>query len=230
MALTLYELVGRDDRRFSPYCWRTRFALAHKGLAYETVPCRFTDKDKIAFSGQDRVPVLTDGTETVADSWRIACWLEDTYPDAPSLFGGAVGRAEALFLNAWTDRVLHPRLIRLVLMDIYDHVAPEDRDYFRTSRERRFGASLEDIHAERERQLPAAIEALAPLRTVLAAQPYVCGAEPAYGDYIVFGAFQWCRSISAFRFVEPDDPVHSWRERMLALYGGLARTVPAYPV
>ena len=54
MAITLYELVGRDDLRFSPYCWRTRFALAHKGLEFETVPVRFADKQPIAFSGEER--------------------------------------------------------------------------------------------------------------------------------------------------------------------------------
>jgi glutathione S-transferase len=41
MAIQLFELVGQDDRRFSPYCWRTRMALEHKELAYETVPVRF---------------------------------------------------------------------------------------------------------------------------------------------------------------------------------------------
>ena len=34
MAIVLYDLVGRDDRRF----WRTRIALAHKGLEHEARP------------------------------------------------------------------------------------------------------------------------------------------------------------------------------------------------
>ena len=90
----LYDLAGADpDRRFSPYCWRSKLALAHKGLAVETIPWRFTEKDAIAFSGQCRVPVLVDGETTVFDSWSIATYLEDTYPDRPSLFGGAGGRA-----------------------------------------------------------------------------------------------------------------------------------------
>ena len=62
MAIKLYDLAGAEpDRRFSPYCWRTRMALAHKGLEVETIPWRFTEKDAIAFSGQGRVPVLIDG-------------------------------------------------------------------------------------------------------------------------------------------------------------------------
>lgn len=150
MALKLYELLGDDDRRFSPYCWRIRMALAHKELEAEIIPCRFTDKAPFAFSGQDRVPVLRDGEAAIADSWDIACYLEDTWPDRPSLFGGAVGRGEARFINEWLPILNRPVLLT-VLKDIFDHCHPDDRAYFRNSREKRFGKTLEELHAERER-------------------------------------------------------------------------------
>jgi glutathione S-transferase-like protein len=39
MTLRLYDLAGADpNRRFSPYCWRIRLALAHKRLPVETIP------------------------------------------------------------------------------------------------------------------------------------------------------------------------------------------------
>ena len=61
MARELFDLAAGDDTvRFSPYCWRIRMALAHKGLDVNMVPVRFTEKDKIAFSGQKLVPVLRD--------------------------------------------------------------------------------------------------------------------------------------------------------------------------
>ena len=89
MTIKLYELAADNaDIRFSPHCWKTRLALAHKGLDVERIPWRFTDKDAIAFSGQGKVPVLLDGETSVHDSWTIACYLEDTYPDLPTLFGG----------------------------------------------------------------------------------------------------------------------------------------------
>ena len=73
MGIIMHDLAGADPSlRFSPYCWRTRFALAHKGLPVETLPWRFTDKAAIAFSGQDRVPVIRDDGAVVADSWAIA--------------------------------------------------------------------------------------------------------------------------------------------------------------
>ena len=59
MAITLYDLAGaEDDRRFSPYCWRVKMALKHKGLAFETIPWRFTEKEAIAFSGSKTVEWL----------------------------------------------------------------------------------------------------------------------------------------------------------------------------
>ena len=93
MTLRLYDLAGADpNRRFSPYCWRIRLALAHKRLAIETIPWRFTEKAEIAPSGSKTVPVLVDGDRWIADSWTIANYLEDAYPDSPSLFGGAAAR------------------------------------------------------------------------------------------------------------------------------------------
>jgi glutathione S-transferase len=60
----------------------------------------------IAFSGQGRVPVLPDGDQVVSDSSTIATYLEDAYPDRPSLFRGGGGRLVTRFVNAWADGVL----------------------------------------------------------------------------------------------------------------------------
>ena len=107
MGMQLYDLAGAElERRFSPYCWRIKLALMHKGLPFDTIPWRFTEKNAIAFSGQGRVPVLIDGDQVVFDSWTIANYLEARYPDRPSLFRGDGGRAVTRFVNAWADVVL----------------------------------------------------------------------------------------------------------------------------
>src|SRR5215469_7174642 len=104
MALTQYDLAGADpNRRFSPYCWRIRLAITHKGLPVETIPWCFTDKEMIAFSGQERVPVLVDDGKALAGSWTIANYLEQKYPDGRSLFDGQVGVALTRFIESWTD-------------------------------------------------------------------------------------------------------------------------------
>lgn len=229
--LELYDLAGaEEDRRFSPFCWRARLALAHKGLEAKTIPWRFTEKDRIAPTGQGRVPVLVDDGRWIADSWAIANHLEDAYPDRPSLFGDGAARALSRFYNNWTDGVLHPALIRLTVLDIWRHVHDKDKDYFRRSREERFGQTLEAVTAGREERLSGLAQTLAPLRLTLQAQPFLGGTAPLYADYIVFGAFQWVRAISDFRVLAPDDPVAAWRGRMLGLYDGLAGTAKGYPV
>jgi glutathione S-transferase len=79
MNLKLFELVGTDvERPFSPFCWRTRMALAHKGLSAETIPWCFTEKQAISPYDSEKVPVLLDGDSSVVDSWAIANYLEDT--------------------------------------------------------------------------------------------------------------------------------------------------------
>ncbi len=228
MTRVLYELAGRDDRRFSPFCWRARFALAHKGLDVRTEPVRFTDKDKIAFSNQKLVPVLVDDNRVVPDSWAIANHLEDAYPEAPSLFGGGAARPLTRFIADWVAGTVQPALFFCVAYDIWDHADPADRAYFRTSRETRLGRSLEEIRAERPRHAETLDRTLVPLRAVLAAQPWVAGEQPAYADYVVFAAFQWVRCISDFRFLAEDDPIRGWRDRVAALFDGMADSVPHY--
>ncbi|MDQ8729063.1 glutathione S-transferase family protein [Bradyrhizobium sp. LHD-71] len=232
MTRKLFELVGTDaGRPFSPYCWRTRMALVHKGLNCKTIPWRFTEKGAIAPYGSEKVPVLLDGETSVADSWAIANYLEDTYPERPSLFGGEGGRANARFLNSWGDLVIIAGIFPMIVADIPQHLALADRDYFRRTREARFNDKpLEQISADRDEKVVGFRRSLDPLRLMLRTQPFIGGAAPNYGDYIVFGGFQWARGVSPFKLLMQDDPVYAWRERMLDALGGIARASPGFAV
>jgi len=231
MTIRVYDLAGAEaDRRFSPNCWRTHMALAHKGLAADAVPWRFTEKEAIAPSGQGRVPVLVDDGKWIADSSVIADHLENAYPERKSLFGGAAGQALSRFVSHWADLVLHPGVARLVVLDIWRHLAEQDKAYFRKTREERFGATLETVQADRDRRVIQFRQSLEPLRRTVHAQPFLGGDAPLYADYVVFGAFQWARCISDFRILETGDPVAAWRERMLDLFDGLARKAKGYQV
>ncbi|MEE2996588.1 MAG: glutathione S-transferase family protein [Pseudomonadota bacterium] len=230
MTIQLYELVGKNDRRFSPYCWRTRMALEHKGLDYETIPVRFTDKGLIAFSDQELLPIIKDGDTVVSDSWAIAEYLENQYPDGKPLFGGNVGHGLARFLNVWADRTLHAALIRLVIVDILDHVDDADRDYFVESRSARFGKHPAEIQTLSEADIKAFRHAVSTIKAALGGDPFLGGKEAAYGDYILFGAFAWARSISEFPLLKAGDPVYDWRNRMLDMFTGMPRKAVGYDV
>jgi len=231
MTITIYDLAGAEaDHRFSPFCWRSKMALAHKGLAVETVPWRFTEKDRLPQPNAGRVPVIVDGERIVHDSTAIADYLEERYPDRPLLFGGASGRTLTRFVQNWTETVLQTGLIRLVVLDIHRHCALQDQAYFRRSREARFGTTLEDIVRDRDARLPAFRASLDPLRRTLERQDFVSGSAPAYADYVVFAAFQWARAISDFELLATGDPIGAWRGRMLDLFDGLAGRAPAYAI
>ena len=223
MTILLHDLAGADpDLRFSPYCWRTRFALAHKGLPVETAPWRFTEKAAIAFSGQDRVPVIRDGDKVIFDSWTIAEYLDDTYP-GPALFGGPTGHAHARFINAWADSVLLGGIARFIIRDLFDVIDPADHAYFRSSREARFGMTLEQAQSGREDRLPAFRDSLLPIRLVLRRQSFLGGEAPSYADHVIAGTLMWPRCASRFPLLLDDDPVAVWFGRMLDQYGGLGR-------
>ncbi len=228
MTIVLYDLAGIDDRRFSPNCWRTRLALAHKGLDCEARPIRFTEIPSIAPGPRRTLPTIDDGGELVTDSWAIAEYLEAAYPDRPSLFGGEAGRGLARFVMNWTAAVAHRNIGGMVMADIHAHLEPDDQAHFRTSREKMFGRTLEEIQAGREDRLEGFRSALTPLRQTIEAQPYLGGAEPTYADYLAFAPFQWARSISDFKLLEDDDPVAAWVGRCLDLYDGLGRRAPGY--
>jgi hypothetical protein len=149
MSRTLYDLAASNpELRFSPFCWRAKMALRHKGLDFETIAWRFTEKDIIARTRQGRVPVLVDDERWVHDSWEIALYLDQTYPDRPLLMRDATERAMARFVSSWCDQTLHPIIRSTFLLDIHDLVADRDRAYFRESREKTFGRRLEELAME----------------------------------------------------------------------------------
>jgi glutathione S-transferase len=224
MSRALYELVAADPEiRFSPYCWRVRMALQHKGLDAEVKPWRFVEQDALSFSGHNRVPILVDGEETVVDSWTIALYLEDAYPERPSLFRGEGAVGPTRFVSTWADNVMVPGISSLIVADVWRILDAECQTYFRDTREKRFGKPLEEVAAGREERVLQFRKSLQPVRAVLADQTFIGGDEPAHADYVVFGGFMWARNSSTFELLTPDDPIWSWRERMLDLQGGYAR-------
>ncbi|WP_013325009.1 glutathione S-transferase family protein [Gloeothece verrucosa] len=219
--IKLYDLAAADDnQRFSPYCWRVRLALAHKGLPVEIIPWRLTEKSVIAFSNQGLVPVIVDGETVVNDSWKIAEYLEQKYPE-PSLFGGSQAQALTLFIKHWNDGVLAPSLFPLVILDIYKNLDPKDKPYFRENREQRLGKTLEEFANPSDEQLSLFRANLEPVRKTLNTAAFIGGDQPNFADYIILATLQLGYTISPLKFLEPNDPVFAWREQILALYNNL---------
>lgn len=76
--ITLYQV------EWCPYCHRVREALTELGLDYTVVnvaASRPHRREVIELSGQQAVPVITDGDLVIADSARIVAYLNETYGD-----------------------------------------------------------------------------------------------------------------------------------------------------
>lgn len=221
MTRTLYDLCGCDERlRFSPYCWRVRMALAHKGLEFDTIAWRFEDKEALAFADYDKVPVLCDNGQVVTDSFEIMRYLDKTYPESPVL-GEGVSYQRALFFKYFVERSVTPGLFRIVALDLLAAIHPDDRDYFRRTREARFGMSLEEVHnPEQGRQ--QLTQVLAPVRDQLRSSPFIDGEAPSGADYLLFGSMMWAYTVSLEALIEPKDPVDEWFKRMLDVHDGVA--------
>ena len=228
MTRSLYTLCGANPaQRFSPHSWKVVMALSHKGLDFAERPTPFTEIRSIEDGFSPTVPVLDDGGRLVRDSFDIALYLEESYPDRPTLFGGEGGKALSRMVEGYVQTILQAALMKIIVKDIHDCLAPDDQAYFRTTREQRLGRTLEDVEARHASELAAFQPRLEPVRHMLKFQPFIGGEGPLFADYILFGALQWARVVSPKRLLAADDPVRDWFERCLDLHEGRGRKVAA---
>jgi glutathione S-transferase len=229
--IRLYELVLDNGRSASPYVWRIRYAIAHKGLSCETVSVGFTEVSRIMGGRFKTVPVIEHGDTAMAESWDIAEYLDRTFPSAPALFAGPAELAMVRLTDTWFSAEVLRKMFGVYVLDVHDAARPEDRAYFRRTREGYLkGTTLEEFTADRTSRLPKVRDALAPLRAHLCRHPFLGGSAPNYADYIALGAFHWVASVSTLPLLANDDTLRPWIERGFDLYAGIGRDTRMKPL
>ena len=214
MTIQLFEVIGKDESiKFSPHCWKSRLALRHKQLPFESVPAHYMQKDKIAFSGQGFFPALKDGDVGISDSWKIASYLEKTYPDQPSLFQGK--ELEAKAFNDWCNETLTPFIRPIVLLDIYNLIDEGDKPYFYESRLERLGMTIEEYCQDKDSAVAGLQQALEPVRPRLASSPWLGGKTMDYQDISLAGMLLWISTVSSSPFLDENDVVYTWYQRFI---------------
>jgi glutathione S-transferase len=223
--ITLYDLQLASGCTISPFVWRTKYALAHKGFDLDIVPGGFTGILERTGGRSERVPVIVDDGEWVLDSWIIAEYLDEKYPDRPMLFDGPSMKVLTKFIDGWLWRTAIGPWFRCYILDYHDLSLPQDQDYVRWSREQWFlgGQKLEAVQAGREDRLPLVPPQLEPLRQLLRDTRWLGGDKPNYADFSALATFLWTASVARTPPLTEDDPLRDWLDRGFDLYGGLGR-------
>ncbi|HZS40204.1 MAG TPA: glutathione S-transferase N-terminal domain-containing protein, partial [Polyangia bacterium] len=100
-------MIALYSYNISPYSAKVRAILRYKNLPFDervVHPLRRRELERL--SGQDAVPVIQDGADVIADSTRIAAFLDEKYPERPILPRAPAERARALLVEDWADEAL----------------------------------------------------------------------------------------------------------------------------
>ena len=118
--IIFYDIASNDPlRTFAPNPWKTRFALNFKGVPYRTGWTHMPDisalREKLGVranrthpdgSPYHTLPVIQDPSTgaLIGDTFEIALYLDQTYPDGPTLFRPQSTGLTAAF-NAQIDAI-----------------------------------------------------------------------------------------------------------------------------
>lgn len=218
-TIVLHDLVNGEGQPFSPYCWRVREALLSLRLPFETDALLYTDIPARFETPGTTLPVLTVNDRPIHESWPIVNWLDAHAAQASGedhpLFGSREGRAYAEFVGHFVDSQLNPLAFRCVVMDILERLHPDDRAYFRQTREKRLGGfKLEATRSVRDTYRDRFRKAIEPARRQVGEGGYLAGRRPGYSDMILHATFQWVRTMSDYELLEGVDPLVGWLARM----------------
>ena len=223
-TITLYDLQLASGCTISPFVWATKYALAHKGFDINIVPGGFTGILERTGGRSERLPVIEDDGEFILDSWVIAEYLDETYPDRPTLIGDPGIKPLTEFVEGWLWRTAIGPWFSCFIIDYRDRSLPQDHEYVTTTRETMLGGrKLEDVSAGREDRLPQVPPTLEPFRQLLKANKWLGGEAPNYADFRALAVFLWTASVAGTPPLTEDDPLRDWLDRGFDLYGGLGR-------
>jgi hypothetical protein len=112
--------------------------------------------------------------KVVQDSWAIALYLEEAFPDSPSLFHGNIA-LHRFFYDYATKNI--PLIIsKFVILDVAKNCGPaETKAWFRKNREERFGTNLEIFTGETSENIAALKQVLVPIHNVLKDYIFITG-------------------------------------------------------
>ncbi|KII86910.1 hypothetical protein PLICRDRAFT_43593 [Plicaturopsis crispa FD-325 SS-3] len=214
--LTFYDIPSTNPKNASsPNTWKVRYALNYKGIPYRTVWVEYPEIESLCTrigapptSVNDNghpsytLPVINDHSTgaVVSDSIKIATYLDETYPTTPALFPAGSRALQHAFQDAFAP-VLSAWL-HVGIAATCAHFHPHSEEYFRRTREARFGMRLEDVSppgsARRAGHMKAMKEGLDMVNGWLEANgpvmPYIMGNTVSYADLTLASWLGWFKT------------------------------------
>ena len=207
--ITLYELAGKNDLRFSPPCWNVKLCLLYKDINFQTIAVGFSEKNKILFSNQQLVPIIKHQKGFVFDSWNIINWLDENF-DNPKLFINETSKNFSYFLYLWTSRQLLPVLFKIIAHEIPNILEGDDLDYYIITREERIKGPITKFKPIISDSIKKFRNLINPMRSLIKKNGYISGTRPGVEDFIFFGNFKWVYTCSSCKLLETEDEIYQW--------------------
>jgi glutathione S-transferase len=204
----LYERLGADNLCPSPIGYRVRAALAMKGMDCERVPMRLIDVDRLeAATGSRTAPALVDGDRRFGDTVSMVKHLDAINPDHKVFVWQDAG------LNLETvEREFGFRAGKVIAPKFLERLCPEDREYFQTSREARFGMTFAELVANRAASELDLAFTISRYAERLEQAPCFSGPKPGFSDTVVYGYLLWIRFVDPSAMPELPGGMQPWFE------------------
>ena len=215
--VTLYELAGKNDLRFSPPCWNVKLCLLYKNIDFETVAVGFSEKNKILFSNQQLVPVLKHQNGHISDSWNIINWLDENYEN-PKLFVNETSKNFSYFLYLWTSRQILPILFKIIAHEIPNILEGDDLDHYIVTREEHIKGPITKFVPVISDSIKKFRSLINPMRTLIKKNGFISGSNPGIEDFIFFGNFKWVYTCSSCNLLDKEDEIFQWYEKINQIF------------
>mgnify|MGYP001158284473 FL=1 len=219
--ITLFDLSGKNDLRFSPYCWRVKYLLNFRKITYQTKPTCFTERLNNTFFGDARLPTITDDGIKISNSFNIAEHIENKYVDIDQRIINSENKSSLYFINHWSDHFLNASILERVAYDIISVLDDRDIEYFIESRSKRFGMSPKDFQAcNMKKSENSFYKCCNFLDKILEKQRYLLGENITYAEMIVLGSFTWGEKVSKNTQIEKKfERLSAWKKELTITLG-----------
>ena len=99
-------------------------------------------------------------------------------------------------INLYMDPKILSILARIIVADVYKVIQPDDKIYFRATREKMLNKTLEEVEQESNKFIPIFQKEINPFRKLLKNNYFFKLNKPIYFVYLLFGFFMWARNSS----------------------------------